>query len=180
MILTQEHIQVLREIAGFATVKRYHGMLPGKHAVMYDEAMLAQLLEQGLIEEGVIFSQCGASSKGYRLSAKAREQLREMGLEFNSGDWEKIGAMDYVSRDGLGQEHLDLLSDMRHFSRITLYGGIMPKEFVGEYAKEVVGLLYDGGYIFYIKLKGEGVRYKKGYVLSDKGTYVLDQMEAGR
>lgn len=178
MILTQEHIQILREIGGFATVKRYHGMLPEKHAILYDEEILASLLEQELVEEGAIFSQCGASSKGYRLSAKAREQLKDLGLEFDHEDWEKISTIDFVSQDGLGQEHIDLLTDMQHFSRISLYGGIVPKEIMEEYDKKVVGLLYDGGYIFYIKLKGAGVRHKKGYVLSEKGAYVLRQIEA--
>ncbi|HPE37774.1 MAG TPA: hypothetical protein PK625_11510, partial [Spirochaetales bacterium] len=107
MILTQEHVQILREIAGFATIKRYHGMLPGKHAVLYDEEVLAALVDQGLVEEGVLFSQCGASSKGYRLSAQARDRLRELGLEFDHGDWEKISAVDFVSQDGLGREHID-------------------------------------------------------------------------
>ena len=179
MHLTQEDVQVLREIAGFATIKRYHGMLPGKHAVLYDDEVLASLLDRGLVEEGVIFSQCGASSKGYRLSAVAREHLEGLGLEFDHGDWEKIGTLDYVSQDGLGREHLDLLADMQHFSRITLYDGITPKEVMAEYDKGVVSLLYDGGYIFYIKLKGAGVRHKKGYVLSEKGSYVLRQIEAG-
>ena len=173
MDLSHETIQVLKEIQSFATVKRYHGMMPEKQAVLYEREVLEYLQANDLVEEGVIFSKCGLSTRGYRVSDHARALLREYGLDLESDGWETISRFGFISQEGLEPEHLDILRDMDRITRVKVFGGLVPKHVMDEFDKRRVKTLYEGGYIFYIKIKGADVKYTKGYILSEKGGYLV-------
>ncbi len=173
MDLSHETIQVLKEIQSFSTVKRYHGMMPEKQAMLYEAEVLDHLKANDLVEEGVIFSKCGLSSRGYRVADQARALLKEYGLDLETDDWEAIGRFGFISQEGLEPEHLDILRDMDRITRVKIFGGLVPKHIMIEFDKKQVKTLYEGGYIFYIKIKGADVRYTKGYILSEKGTYLV-------
>lgn len=173
MDLSRETIQVLKEIQSFSTVKRYHGMMPEKQAMLYEDDVLEHLRSNGLVEEGVIFSKCGLSSRGYRVADQARALLKEYGLDLETDDWEALGRFGFISQEGLEPEHLDILRDMDRLTRVKVFGGLVPKHVMDEFDKQRVKTLYEGGYIFYIKIKGPEVKYTKGYILSEKGTYLV-------
>jgi hypothetical protein len=176
MELSHDHIQALKEIDSFSSVKRYHGMMPEKHALLFDETLLGYLRENQLLEEGVIFSKCGLSTRGYRVSDQARSMLKDMGVDLAADGWEALEAIDFVSQDGLDAGHLDLLRDMDRISRVKVFGGLVPKHIMAEFDRNHVKTLYEGGYIFYIRIKGAEVRHTKGYILSEKGSYLVRHM----
>ena len=177
MILTERHIQILKDINMFSRIKRYHGMLPVKDAAIYDEDVLQYLLDEGLVEEGVVFTTCGSNPKGYRIADEARARLREKGVDFVNNDWEKVKGNDFITLDQLEKEHVELLVDIYHFSKISKYCGIAPRSVLADYDKNVLKYLYDAGYIFHIKVKGVDVKHAKGYVLSEKAIRILRQLD---
>ena len=81
MLLTTRHVQILKDIDRFSGIQRYHGLLPEKHAMLYDDEVLSDLLEQNLVEERTVIARCGRMMKGYRLTENAREDLGGMGVE---------------------------------------------------------------------------------------------------
>lgn len=176
MILTEKHIQVLKDINRYARIKRYHGLLPKRECFVYEDAILESLQENGIVEEGVIFTSCGSNPTGYRIAEQAREDLRRLGVDLNSEDWDRAKDEESVTLDQLEQDHVDTLVDIYHFSRINKFGGMAPKAVLEDYDRGVVEYLYDAGYIYQIKVKGKNVRYEKGYVLSDKAFKILKHL----
>ncbi|MCM0754250.1 hypothetical protein M7784_03190 [Desulfovibrio aminophilus] len=176
MILTEKHIQLLKDIERFSRIKRYHGLLPRKECFMFDDAILESLQENGIVEEGVIFTRCGSNPTGYRIAEHAKEELKKLGVDFSERDWDKVKQEEDVALDQLEKEHLDALVDVYHFSKTSKFGGMAPKDIMDDYDKAVIDYLYDAGYIFQIKVKGKSVKYEKGYVLSDKSMRILKQL----
>lgn len=172
MILTQRHVQVLRDIYRFNKIKRYHGLLPEKHAMFYDADLLTTLEDRGLIEEGTVIARCGKQLRGYRLTEDARKKLKDMGVSLSTPE-EDFDQAPPDEHDELGPEHVRVLADMYHFSQVAKYNGITPRHEIEDYPKNDVKLLYDLGYILYIKLKGAGVKYSKGYILTEAGLRLL-------
>jgi hypothetical protein len=158
VILTEKHIQLLKDINRYSRIKRYHGLLPRKECFMFDDAVLESLQENGIVEEGVIFTRCGSNPTGYRIAEHAKEELKKLGVDFSDhgGDWDKVKEEEVVTLDQLEKEHIDALMD--------------------DYDKAVIDYLYDAGYIFQIKVKGKNVKYEKGFVLSDKSVKILKQL----
>lgn len=177
MILTEGHVQILKDIHMFSRIKRYHGMLPQKDVAVYDDKLFGYLIEKGLVEEGCIFTTCGSNPKGYRLSEKAHKSLKKFGIDLDDGGWDKVKDMNFVASDQLAPEHVDVLRDIHLFSQIKQYHGIAPKSALMDFDPDVVKYLYDAGYIFHIKLKGQNVKHEKGYILSEKAMRVLRQLE---
>lgn len=173
MILTQEHIQFLKHVQAYTNVKRYHGMLPEREALAYEDGMLERLKECGLVEEGTILTSCGSNPKGYRLAKGARQELMSLGIDFTDKGWEKVRNDDDVALDQLDREHLDILRDIFHLSRVTRFCGVAPLEMLQDYDPMLLRMLYDMGYVYHIKLKGKNVRHGNGYVLSDKARRLL-------
>ncbi|MGE4554333.1 MAG: hypothetical protein AB7D57_14575 [Desulfovibrionaceae bacterium] len=180
MILTERHLQILKHIHAYSKIKQYHGMVPRKEAASYDERLLQSLLDNGLVEEGVIITTCGSNPKGYRLSEEAKHELEGLGLNIQAEEWDRVKESDAVANDRLDKEHIETLVDVYHFSKIKKFNGIAPKFVVDNYDKDVVKFLYDAGYIFYIKLKGARVENEKGYVLSERATRLLEQAGLAR
>lgn len=179
MILTEKHIQILKDIHMFSRIKRYHGMLPQKDAVIYDENAMDYLMDEGLVEEGCIFTTCGNNPKGYRLSDTARDDLKELGVSLSGQEFENLEEADFIATDHLTKDHLDVLMDIQHLTQINKFHGIAPRHVMDEYDKALLKDLYDSGYVFHIKLKGKKVKYEKGLVLSDKAQRMLQQLERG-
>lgn len=175
MILTREHIQLLKHVQAYSNVKRYHGMLPEREALAYDSKMLDHLKECGLLEEGTILTSCGSNPRGYRLAKNARKELNSLGIDFADRAWEKVRNDDEVTLDQLDKEHIDLLRDIYHLSKVTRFCGVAPKDMLRDYDNTVLYMLYDMGYVYHIKLKGKNVRHGDGYVLSDKAQRLLLQ-----
>lgn len=179
MDLSHETIQALKEIQSFASVKRYHGMMPEKQAMLYESEVIEYLKVNNLVEEGVIFSKCGTSTRGYRVADQARALLKEYGLDLEADGWETINRFGFISEEGLEPGHMDILRDMDRITRVKVFGGLVPKHVMDEFDKRRVKTLYEGGYIFYIKIKGADVKYTKGYILSEKGTYLVRHLGPG-
>lgn len=175
MILTEHHVELLKHIHTYSKIKQYHGMLPRKEAAVYDDRLIDYLLEQGLVEEGVIITTCGSNPKGYRLAEGAKDELDALGIDIGGEEWRQLKETRSVTADGLEREHIDLLMDIYHFSKIKKFHGIAPRFVLDSYDTDVIKFLYDTGYIFYIKLKGSKVDHEKGYVLSDKAYRLLEQ-----
>ena len=178
VILTEKHIQLLKDINRYSRIKRYHGLLPRKECFMFDDAVLESLQENGTVEEGVIFTRCGSNPTGYRIAEHAKEELKKLGVDFSDhgGDWDKVKEEEVVTLDQLEKEHIDALVDVYHFSKTNKFGGMAPTDIMDDYDKAVIDYLYDAGYIFQIKVKGKNVKYEKGFVLSDKSVKILKQL----
>ncbi|WP_029896995.1 hypothetical protein [Desulfohalovibrio reitneri] len=171
-LLNKKHLQALQDIYKFSGIRRYHGMLPEKHALLYDPGLLDYLEENSLIEEGTVIARCGSQLRGYRLTDTARRDLRKMGLDLTEeGQIEEIPTDQDFGE--LTKEQINIIRDIYHFIQIKKFNGIAPKHEVEEYDKRDMKILYDLGYILYIKLKGKAVRYTKGYILTDQAIRLL-------
>ncbi len=176
MLLTTRHVQILKDIDRFSGIQRYHGLLPEKHALLYDDHMLSYLQDQNLVEEGTVIARCGRMMRGYRLTENAREDLDSMGVELRMEPEGESAEFPEFIDDELGTEHIRALRDLYHMTQIRKFNGIAPKHEVEDYDKAVIKLLYDFGYIIYIKVKGKSVKYTKGYILTDDGIKLLKRM----
>lgn len=176
MLLTTRHIQILKDIDRFSGVQRYHGMLPEKHALLYNDDALYSLQENNLVEERTVIAQCGRMMKGYRLTDTALDDLNKAGVELRSDDPSGQEVPTEIVDEELGPEHIRVLQDFFHMTQIHKFNGIAPKQEVEDYDKRVIQLLYDLGYIIYIKIKGKSVKYSKGYILTDDGRKLLKRM----
>jgi hypothetical protein len=96
-----------------------------------------------------------------------------LGIDFTDKGWEKVRNDDDVALDQLDREHLDILRDIFHLSRVTRFCGVAPLEMLQDYDPMLLRMLYDMGYVYHIKLKGKNVRHGNGYVLSDKARRLL-------
>ena len=173
--LAPKHIQVLKDIRRFAQIGRYHGMLPEKHALMYEQGVLDFLEELNLIEIGTVIAQCGAHMTGYRLTEGSRRDLKAMGVELDAETAPRERSTE--DEDGcLTSDQIEILADLFHISRVKKFGGITPKEMLDEYDKKDVKVLYELGYILYIKLKGKAVKHGKGYILTDQSLRLLRRL----
>lgn len=169
----ETELQILRDVQRFSTVKRYHGLLPEKYALLYDQGTLHSLLRQSLLESGMVLSRCGSKLHGYRLTDQAATALRELGLGAAGSP------MSCSFRELQGEEldclDLQILADVLHYSRIRRNGGLCPKdELYEDHGKKDVKRLYEMGLLLYVKLKDAGGKSRKGYVLSELGRRIMD------
>jgi hypothetical protein len=178
MLVTDEHIQLLRDIHSFAKIKRYHGLLPVKHLLFHDQDVVEELKSDNLIEKRAIYAQCGGKMTGYRLTKAAAKRLKKLGHKLEEDDLEdRLMELSGVDPEELSPRHIEILSDVYHFSKVKVFGGLIPKhEMKDHYDKKDIRLLYDLGLILYIKIKGSDVKYEKGYILSELGRSVLRQL----
>ncbi len=176
MLLTERHVQILKDIQHYSKIKRYHGLMPRKLTLVYDEGVLESLLESGLVEEGVILTTCGSNPVGYKLSEKGRDDLRNLGIDFTTDAWKVLKSDNCVSMDDLEESDIEVLMDIFHLTQLKRYDGIAPKFILENYNRNQLKALYDLGYILYIKLKGAEIDCEKGYVLSEKAHKLLRQV----
>ena len=157
---TAAQIDILRAAAAFASVQRYNGTLPKRQALHYDKTQLAVLEDAGFLERVKLSFPCGKGVEGWRLTDPGRLALVP-------------GPADAL----LEPEHLRILSDVYHYSRLSHNRGMMPKELAKAFDADDVRDLFMHGYLLRINLKG---RVKaKGWVVSNKGLSALRQARAG-
>lgn len=173
MKFAERHLQVLQDIYRYSRIERYHGMLPQRLTYAYDDGVLPELMEMGLVEEGVILTRCGSNPIGFRLSEKGKQDLKDNGIDLLNVEWERFRQDESVDLDGLSEEDLDVLMDIYYLTKTKKYNGIAPRHLLEDYGRPRLEFLYDAGLILYIKLKGKNVQREKGYVLSERATTLL-------
>jgi len=164
MPLTQRQVAILNSVAQFANVARYHGVMPRKHLIAYDDAEVRDLVDGGLVEWATFTYGCGKHMEGLRVTPEGeRRAARDMVQE---------PVLDDLGRE-LAVEHLLILQDLRHFSRMPRYRRMMPDKKAKYYAECDFEDLVNRGYILKMKIKAGGERTLKGYVISGKGERAL-------
>ena len=155
-------LAILKTAAQFQDILKYHGIMPSKHAIAFPDADLDALVNQGLLEWAEFTYGCGKELKGLRLTPKGRHLLEVPG---NPPDDAGIGELAY--------EHLLILQDVYHFSRMPRYRRMMPAKKAQIYVSSDFEDLLHRGYLLKMKIKVEGERSFKGYVISPKGERAL-------
>jgi len=173
MVLSERHVQTLKDIHRYSRIKRFHGLMPRKQTLLYEEGVVDVLVEAGLVEEGVIQTRCGSNPLGYRLSEKGREDLKRLGADCSTREWRVLCEEGSALLDDLEEGDIDMLMDIHHLSQLKRFDGMAPKFIMEKYCSSQLKALYDLGYILYIKLKGPEVTCDKGYVLSEKAQKLL-------
>jgi len=158
MNATSTQIDILRAAAAFAAVERYQGTLPKRQAMLYGKEDLAALEDAGFLERVKLSFPCGRSVAGWRLTQAGRLALPAPGA---------------AADEPLAPEHLRILSDVYHYSRLSRNPGMMPKELGRDYDADDLRDLFLHGYLLRISLKG-AVK-AKGWVVSNKGLAALRQ-----
>lgn len=170
--LSQEHVKLMQDIYAFSGMERYHGLMPERHAVLYEEEVIRDLVTNNLVDEGFLTTSCGMENKGYRLTRTAQEELARLGVDLEehcNGDADS----GYANHDELMKEDIDLLGEIYHFTKIKRYHGIAPRDMFDENDRKRVKYLYKSGYLYNIRLKGPSVIFEKGYVLTDRAHSLL-------
>ncbi|GFK94102.1 hypothetical protein NNJEOMEG_01941 [Fundidesulfovibrio magnetotacticus] len=164
MSLSQDQASLLRAVAQFADVARYHGVMPRKLLLSHDEEGAGVLVEQGFAEWATFTYGCGKKMKGLRITPEGE---RAAGRQADSP-----AVLDDAGRE-LALEHLLILQDLRHFCRMPRYRRMMPVKKARHYVECDFEDLVNRGYILKMKLKAAGERSLKGYVISGKGLRAL-------
>ena len=165
MAPSQNQLVILKAICQFQDVARYHGVMPSKHAIAYPDDDVAALVDQGLVEWAHFTYGCGKEIKGLRLTSLG-QRLLEKGVE---------PSPDQAKCEELAYEYLLILQDVYHFSHMPRYRRMLPEKKASYYIPSDLEDLLNRGYILKMKLKTQGERTLKGYVISDKGRRVLSQ-----
>ncbi|WP_428562691.1 MAG: hypothetical protein ACP59X_22050 [Solidesulfovibrio sp. DCME] len=147
-------LEILRAAAAFATVERYQGSLPKRQALLFSKDDLHRLEEAGLLERIKLSYPCGRTMAGWRLTPTGKQALPPA---------------DSVADHELFPEHMRILNDIYHYSRITGFHGMMPRELAKQYDKDDMEDLFGHGYLLRIRIKDAG----KGWVVSNKGLAAL-------
>lgn len=154
---TPRQFDILRAAAAFSTVERYQGTLPKRQALFFAKDDLAALEDAGFLERVKLSYPCGKSVAGWRLTTAGKALLPEF-EEHDHGE--------------LAPEHLRILGDVYHYSRLSSFRGMMPKDLAKQcFDADDVRDLFTHGYLLRIRIKGDGKT--KGWVLSDKGLAAL-------
>jgi hypothetical protein len=165
MPLTEHQSAILKATAQFLTLAKYHGAMPSKHIIAYRPEDVTALVAQGLLEWAQFTYGCGKELKGLRLTSKGQLVLD------GAREIEPAGK----TRGELAYEHLLILQDVYHFSRMPRYRRMMPEKKAGRYVASDFEDLLNRGYILKLRLKVQRERTFKGYVTSDKGEQALKQ-----
>lgn len=160
----QEHLKILKDIFLFSKVHRYHGMLPRKLALFYDEAAIDELLLAEFIERVHFKYPCGSNTMLLRLTPA--------GLAALHASQEPTETLpDDIALDELTPAQWDLLSDVYHLSQLRRHGGIMPLEKVEDDKMDpkIINELYARGFLIRVKAEMGSGKKRKGFILSNKG-----------
>lgn len=180
MQLSKELNQLLKDIEAFSAIKRYRGMLPSKHALLFHPESIKELIEAGLIERLVVTFACGAENTLLRLTPAGRELLQKEHTQ--QGDVSGQYATDdasAVSHEDLTEEQFEILQDIHHYTMIKRYGGIMPNEEVKNYNTKTINELFCNGLIIRVKVENHVQKKRKGVILSEKGFRYLAALYNG-
>lgn len=165
MLLTQQHRNILNAVAQFHHIEKYHGVMPRKHAFLYNDADVAALVGEGLLEWASFTYGCGKELKGLRLTVRGQRAQQGASLP--------VKAVAPDSGEELAYEHLLILQDLYHFCRMPRYRRMMPEKKARHYAATDFEDLVNRGYILKVRLKAEGEHTFKGFVISSKGERAL-------
>lgn len=155
-------LEILRAAAAFAAVERYQGTMPQRQALLFSKADLAALENADFLERVKLSFACGKSVAGWRLTPIGR-------LALHAEDETQL----------LAPEHLSLLSDVYHYSRLSRNRGMMPKALAKKFDADDMRDLFEHGYLLRIRLDGDAKA--KGWVVSNKGLAALRRaMEAAK
>lgn len=146
--------EILRAAGAFATVERYQGSLPKRQALVFPKDDLHFLEDAGLLERIKLSYPCGRTLAGWRLTPAGTYVLPDTAPD---------------AEPELAPEHLRILNDVYHYSRISGFHGMMPKELARQYDKDDVEDLFAHGFLLRIRIKDAG----KGWVVSSKGVAAL-------
>lgn len=168
MPLTQRQVAILNSVAQFANVARYHGVMPSRHLIAYEDAEVQDLVDGGLVEWATFTYGCGKNMEGLRITPEGERRAAR--------DTVQEPVLDDAGRE-LAMEHLLILQDVYHFSRMPRYRRMMPDKKAKHYMECDFEDLVNRGFILKMKIKAGGERATKGYVISGKGERAL--MQAG-
>jgi len=163
MALSDLQMTILNAVGQFSGVAKYHGTMPRKLALAYSDEYISHLVSEGLLELAKFTYDCGKEVKGLRLTPDGQRQLERAS---------RNGASRSVCSE-LAYEHLLILQDVFHFSCMPRYRPMMPAKKAVKYVSSDFDDLLNRGYVLKMKLKIQGERTLKGYVISGKGEQVL-------
>ncbi len=164
MTLTERQMNIVRTVADFDSIDRYQGTLPRKHAFMYDEKDIKELVRSEVLQWVKLTFPCGKGVKGLRLTSTGRQMLE--GPKWPTPDDDPLPTPPQI----------DLLRDIAFASQISVYRGLMPKTLMRQYDADSVEDLYLSGYILRIKIRLESGEKYKGYVLASKARRLLKDL----
>lgn len=157
MKISPRQQDILKAAAAFATVERYQGTLPRRQALLYAKDDLRVLDDAGLLECVKLSYPCGRSMAGWRLTEAGRSALPEP---------------EAADEPELLPEHLRILNDVYHYSRLSAFRGMMPQDLARrQFDKDDLEDLFSHGYLLRIRIKTDGKA--KGWVVSNKGLHAL-------
>lgn len=168
MQLNQEHLKILKDVSVFSKVHRYHGMLPRKLTLFYDEEIIDDLLHAEYIERVHFNYPCGSNTMLLRLTSAGQQALK-----LNE---DVIESMPPEQVEELTQEQWDVLSDVYHISQLREHAGILPLEKVDamKVDPKIVNHLYARGFLIRVKAEMGTGKKRKGYIISNKGLRYLN------
>lgn len=176
MQLPTELNQLLLDIAAFSTIKRYRGMLPSKHALLFHPESIKELIEAGLIEKLVVSFACGAENTLFRLTEAGRALLQQRYDGQTAFGKQQADDAEALYYDELTAEQFEILQDIHHYSMIKRHGGIMPSEEVKNYDTKTINELFCNGLIIRVKVETRAQKKRKGVILSEKGARYLSEL----
>lgn len=159
MPLTREQLGILKAVAQFQGIDKYHGVLPRKQTFVYSDRDINELVGQGLLEWAAFSYVCGRDLTGLRLTDKGNGITELTGVQPVAGQ----------EASDLAYEHLLILKDIYHFSQMPRYHHIMPSKMADIYHPEDIDDLLTRGYILSARVQVSGEKKVKGYIISPKG-----------
>ncbi len=187
MRLDKRHIDILKDIAGFARVERYRGMMPSKLALCYDGSDVDALVDADLVERMRMTYACGLENTFFKLTDAGMQLLEELARqEQELTQQEKDAGVVRLPQTNnevvffdecleLNEEQRQILADIWHFSNIRRFCGMMPASELEEYPPREVNTLFARGFIVQVKAELGSSGKHKGLILSSKGLRCVRQ-----
>lgn len=177
MHIENQHFEILNDIAKFADVERYRGMLPAKLALCYDTRKVEELIEANLVERVFISFSCGQESQLLKLTEQGRTALEDLcdpgGEDPAQPRGKKILIQPKPECAELTPEQMQIMSDILHYSKIHRFGGLMPHTETTVYPPRDLNILFARGFVIRVKAELGSGKKRKGLILSDKGLRCL-------
>lgn len=160
MQLDELHLRILKDVASFASIKRYRGMMPARLAMFTDKTKVDELVELELIERMHMSYPCGSEETLLEITSEGRQALA---AGYTPVPEEANPELD------LSRPQLLILNDIYHFCKISRFRGMMPPDELVGYNARDVNTLFAQGYVIKVKADMGGGKKRKGLILSDKG-----------
>jgi molybdenum-dependent DNA-binding transcriptional regulator ModE len=180
MQFDNQHFKILKDISAFSGIKRYRGMLPAKLAVFHHANKVEELVEEECVERIVFSLACGSERVMLKLTERGHELLEEL-LPMYEEVAEKAEAAckdeeaEPEPTPEVSKAQCILLSDVYHYSKIHIFGGLMPNDILETYESKDVSSLSGNGYLIHVKAEVGKGKKRKGVILSDKALRLLQR-----